>query len=79
MSRKQLECRIVIIHHRPSRLRFTTDQEFRSVELGMYDPHNMRYEFLGRHHPDKLDDAVYNLKESIERAGHRLSFCERSA
>mgnify|MGYP001608245466 CR=1 FL=1 len=77
--KKQLECRIVIIHHRPSKLLYLSDQPHRSVELGMYDPRNMRYEFLGRHGPDELDRAVRDLKASIERAGHRLTFCERSA
>jgi hypothetical protein len=64
----QLECRIVIIHHR----------ETRSVEIGMYDPLNSRYECLGRHRPDEVNRVVTGLKRSIEGAGHRLTFCERS-
>lgn len=76
--KKQLECRIVIIWHRPARLRILGEQFNRFVEVGMYDPVSGRYEHLGRHHPSDLDKVVRGLKESIERAGHRLTFCERS-
>lgn len=74
----QLECRIVVIHHKECMLRILGEEHRRYVELGMFDPVSGRYEFLGRHMPDKIDEVVYNLKNSIERAGHRLTFCERS-
>lgn len=68
-QQKQLECRIVITYLRDGR-----------IKLGMYDPKSTRYEPLGTHGPaaKEVDKAVRGLKESIERAGHRLSFCERS-
>ena len=64
--KRQLECRIVVIRHR------------HNFEVGMYDPLNDRYEPLGKHRSDEVDRVVRNLKASIERAGHRLTFCERS-
>lgn len=63
---KQLECRIVITHH------------VNDFELGMYDPLNDRYEPLGKHPNYKVDKVVADLKRSIEQAGHRLTFCERT-
>lgn len=65
----QLECRIV--------LTFKSDGR---VILGMYDPVSKRYAPLGTHGPlrAEVDKAVYGLKDSIERAGHLLTFCERS-
>lgn len=67
---KQLECRIVITHGRRDR----------KVDVGMYDPLNDRYEPLGAHGPAQaeVDRMVEDLKTSIERAGHLLTFCERS-
>lgn len=67
--RRQLECRIVITYQRDGR-----------IDLGMYDPLSGRYEPLGTHGPGRRekDKAVLGLKDSIERAGHRLTFCERS-
>lgn len=65
MSAKQLECRIVIRRG---------DKEFR---LGMFDPLNLRYEPLGTHPNEKIDKVVGDLKASIERAGHRLTFSEQ--
>lgn len=67
---KQLECRIVLTYRRDGR-----------VGLGMYDPASGRYEHLGTHGPSRadVDRAVRGLAESIERAGHRLTWCERSA
>lgn len=67
----QLECRIVVTYGRPP------DQR---VEVGMYDPLSGRYEPLGRHGPDRreVERVVGDLKTSIERAGHRLTFCERT-
>ena len=52
----------------------------RQVDVGMFDPLSGRYEPLGTHGPARreVDKMVYGLKESIERAGHRLTFCERS-
>ena len=69
MSQKQLECRIVIFHRRDRR-----------TEIGMYDPINLRYQFLGLHGPDQrqVDKVINDLKQSIERAGHLLTFCERT-
>lgn len=66
---QQLECRIVITYLPDKR-----------IALGMYDPVGMRYEPLGTHGPARkeVDKAVLGLKESILRAGHRLTFCERS-
>lgn len=71
---KQLECRIVITRGR-------ADQK---VEVGMYDPINCRYEPLGAHGGPfgggerEVDKVIRNLKTSIERAGHRVTFCERT-
>lgn len=50
------------------------------ITLGMYDPVSGRYEPLGVHGPARaeIDRQVMALKWSIERAGHRLTFCERS-
>lgn len=69
MEKKQLECRIVIIHRKD-----------RKINLGMYSPCDMRYEPLGIHGPDQreIDRVILDLKSSIERAGHMLTFCERS-
>lgn len=71
MAQKQLECRIVITH--------LPDKQ---VELGMFDPIKERYEKLGVHGKisgqPEIDKAIRDLKVSIERAGHRLTFCERT-
>lgn len=69
MTQKQLECRIVLTYHKDGR-----------VSMGMYDPLSGRYEPLGTHGPDvrEVDKAVRGLKSSIERAGHWLTWCERS-
>ena len=61
-----LECRIVVT------------QKVDGAELGMYDPVSGRYEPLGTHPREALDSAIEGLKISIERAGHKLTFCERS-
>lgn len=63
----QLECRIVLTFRRDGQ-----------VGMGMFDPLNDRYEPLGVHPRHAIDKAVAGLKESILRAGHRLTFCERS-
>lgn len=65
----QLECRIVITYRDDGR-----------IDMGMLDPRSGRYEGLGTHGPGarEIDRAVRGLKEAIERAGHRLTFCERS-
>ena len=67
---RPLECRIVVTH-----------RVDRRVGLGMYDPLNGRYEALGTHGPGQadIDRAIRGLAASIERAGHRLTWCERSA
>ena len=66
---KQLECRIIIRH-----------RDDKKVAIGMYDPLNERYEPLGVHGPDPraVDKVIYDLKSSIERAGHLLTFSECS-
>ena len=68
--RRQLECRIVL----------TWGRRDRRTEVGMYDPASGRYEPLGTHGPDprEVDRVVRDLAASIERAGHRLTWCERS-
>lgn len=65
----QLECRIVLTFRRDQR-----------VDLAMCDPKTGRIERLGTHGPGRceVDKVVNDLKRSIERAGHRLTFCERS-
>ena len=47
----------------------------------MYDPVRYRYEPLGEHGPDEreIDRVVHDLAVSVERAGNRLTWCERSA
>lgn len=66
---KQLECRIILTFRRD-----------RKTGVGMYDPLSGRYEHLGEHGPDVrvVDKVVRDLKTSIIRAGHLLTFCERS-
>ena len=66
---KPLECRIVITHRPDGR-----------IDLGMYDPLSGKYEPLGAHGPGRraVERAVNDLKQSIERAGHRLTYCERT-
>ena len=69
MAKKALECRIVLTYRDDNR-----------VAVGMYDTMGGRYEPLGVHGPSQreVDKVVRDLKASIERAGHRLTFCERS-
>lgn len=69
IEKKQLECRIVITHRADGR-----------IDLGMYAPLSGKYEPLGTHGPGRraVDKAVGDLKDSITRAGHRLTWCERS-
>lgn len=66
---EQLECRVVVTYMRDGR-----------ISLGMYDPLSLRYEALGTHGPSQseIDKAISGLARSIEQAGHRLTFCERS-
>lgn len=65
----QLECRIVITYLLSGQIR-----------LGMYDPRSLRYEGLGTHGPARkvVDSVVMKLAESIIRAGHLLTYCERT-
>lgn len=70
-TRKQLECRIIITHREP-------DRYLRSVEVGMYDPLNVRYEKLGVHPRSDLERVVRDLARSIQQAGHLLTWCERT-
>lgn len=67
---KQLECRIVITRGRADL----------KTEVGMFDPISGRYEPLGAHGPAQreVERVVLDLKKSIEKAGHLLTFCERS-
>lgn len=64
---KQLECRIVLVFLKDGRVR-----------MSMYDPITQRNEALGIHGPARkvVDKVVGDLKTSIERAGHHLTFCE---
>lgn len=62
---KQLECRVVLTHR--------DDGKF---DMGMYDPVNCRYEALGTHRNADKDKVVRDLRDAIERAGHRVSFSE---
>lgn len=66
---KQLECRIVLTFLRNEK-----------VKVAMCDPKTGRMEKLGTHGPARaeVDKVVKDLKTSIERAGHLLTFCERS-
>ena len=68
---QQLECRIVVTYGR---------QPGQKTGVGMYDPLSGRYEDLGSHGPGRreVEKVVSDLKASIERAGHRLTFCERT-
>lgn len=61
---KQLECRIVITHI-PG-----------VFSLGMFDPSSGRYEALGTHPATELERVVGDLRTSIERAGHRVTYSE---
>lgn len=68
---KQLECRIVITRGGRADLK---------TELGMYCPNTQRYEFCGVYGPDPraVDKGVQDLKKSVEQAGHRITYCERT-
>ena len=65
---KQLECRVVITYRKDGR-----------INLGMHDPKSGRYAPLGVHGPGRgvIDKAVAGLVQSIEAAGHRVSFSEK--
>lgn len=69
MSQKQLECRICITYRKDKK-----------IELGMYCPRSLRYEYLGLHGPSQrvIDKVVTDLKIRILKEGHLLTFCERS-
>ena len=71
-TKEKPECRIVVT--RPRR-------GYGRTAVGMYDPARRRYEPLGEHGPDErdIDRVVRDLARSIERAGNRLTWCERSA
>jgi hypothetical protein len=68
----KLECRITI-RHLPDG----------TSSVGMYDPISGRHEPLGTHGgrndtaKRELDRVVCDLKVSIERAGHCVTFSER--
>lgn len=66
---EQLECRIILTFLRSGKTR-----------VAMCDPRTGRIEPLGEHGPSarEVDRVVCDLKDSIVRAGHRLTFCERS-
>lgn len=65
---KQLECRVILTHGRVDL----------KTQLGMYDPITQRYEDLGAHGPSlvEIDRVVRDLKTSMERAGHVVTFSE---
>ena len=65
----QLECRIVLTFRRDGK-----------TDVAMCDPVRGKVEPLGTHGPNvrEVDKIVNDLKCSIERAGHLLTFCERS-
>lgn len=65
----QMECRVVL----------TTNRDGKTFGLGMYDPISGRYEALGTHPNCDKDKIVRDISISIQRAGHRLTYCERSA
>ena len=65
MATKQLECRVIITHNHST------------FELGMFDPHGMRYEPLGNHPKRDIDRIVRDLKVRMEREGHLVSFSEQ--
>ncbi len=50
------------------------------TDVAMCDPKTGRVELLGTHGPSarEVDRVVEDLKSSITRAGHLLTFCERS-
>lgn len=62
-----MECRIVL-----------TMADRVQTEVGMYDPQSGRYEPLGQHGPTVIDKVVRDLKERMEREGHKVSFCTRA-
>ena len=66
---RQMECRIVITHARAGGV----------FEMGMYDPKTARYEPLGSHPVEKISHIVGDLKCSIERRGHLVTFSEVTA
>lgn len=70
MAREKPECRIVV----------TRPRGHGKTTVGMYDPVRYRYEPLGEHGPNEreIDRVVRDLAQSIERAGNRLTWCERS-
>ncbi len=65
---EQLECRVVVTNHRNGR----------TFAMGMHDPRSGRYEALGTHLVRDKERVVRALARSIEGAGHRLTWCERS-
>ena len=66
---KQLECRIVLTFLRNGK-----------TSVAMCDPKTGRLEPLGTHGPSArlVDRVVADLAASITRAGHKLTYCERS-
>lgn len=62
---EQLECRITIIN------------KTGCFSLGMFDPVSGRHEDLGTHPNNQRDKIIGDLKASILRVGHKLTFCER--
>ena len=63
---KQLECRVIITHHPMGG----------SFKLGMWDPLNERHEYLGTHPARDIERIVGDLRDRIEREGHRVTFSE---
>jgi hypothetical protein len=75
---KQLECRIVITHEPVISLSIYAGPS-KTFSLGMYDVLNERYVPLGKHDSRQIDKIVGDLRVSIERAGHRVTFSEVTA
>ena len=64
MVGRQLECRIVITHWG------------RTFDLGMWAPLAMRYEPLGTHPVEKVEQVVGDLRARIEKERHLVTFSE---
>jgi hypothetical protein len=60
---ERLECRVVVRHNR----------DRRTFTMGMYDPVTGAYAPLGEHPMADREKVIGDLKDAVERAGHRLS------
>ncbi len=64
----QLECRVVVVEYESSQ----------TFSLGMYDPRSGSYADLGTHPMRDRKRVIRDLKNRIEREGHRLSLSVQS-